>query len=532
MLTRRSLLAASAAAPALSYVGGESAEAATPKDVVVMGKAIDDMIALDPAQAYEYTDNELDGNIYRKLVTPDPKTGTTVIGDLAEKFEVSTDGLNFTFHLRRDAKFDSGRPVTAQDAEFSFHRIVQLNKTPAFIITQFGFAKDNVEKLIRATDDNTLVMTLPAPQATSFVLFCLSANLGGIVEKAAALAHQQNNDLGNEWLNHNSAGAGPYKLTSWQASDTVILDANPHAATPPGAKRLVMRHMKDPSTQLLALQRGDIDIARNLGADQLKSLAGNANFHTVSAPQGTSMYFAMNQAMPELAKKEVQQAMKWAIDYDAIAKNITPGVWRVSQSFLPEGLPGALPETPFHKDIAKAKQLMAAAGLAGGFSVSMDYSALWPTTDIAQAIQADLGAIGIRLQLLPGEQKQVITKMRARQHQMALLTWFTDYIDPNSNAQAWCANPDDSDNSKLKILAWRSHFADKEMTDEVDQATRELDDRKRMAIYANLQRQMWDRGPFVFLLQADEIAVMPKNVTGFQLGPTPDYFRYAPIRKG
>jgi peptide/nickel transport system substrate-binding protein len=532
MLTRRSLLAASAASPVLSYVGGQRAEAATPKDVVVMGKQIDDMIALDPAQAYEFTDNELDGNIYRKLVMPDPKTGTTVIGDLAEKFEVSADGLTFTFHMRRDAKFDSGKPVTAQDAEFSFHRIVQMNKTPAFIITQFGFAKDNVERLIRATDDHTLTMTLPAPQATSFVLFCISANVGGIVEKTAALEHQQDNDLGNAWLNANSAGAGPFKLNSWKASDTVILEANPHAATPPGAKRLVIRHMKDPSTQLLSLQRGDIDIARNLGADQLKSLAGNANFHVVSAPQGTSMYFAMNRAVPELAKKEVQQAIKWAIDYDAIAKNITPGVWRVSQSFLPEGLPGALPETPFHKDTAKAKQLLASAGLSSGFSVSMDYASSWPFTDIAQAIQADLGAIGIKLELLPGELKQVITKTRARQHQMALLTWFTDYIDPNSNAQAWCADPDDSDDSKLKILAWRSHFADKEMTDEVDQATKELDDRKRMAIYANLQRQMWERGPFVFLLQADEIAVMQKDVTGFQLGPTPDYFRYAPIRKG
>ena len=532
MLTRRSLLAASAASPVLSYVGGQRAEAATPKDVVVMGKQIDDMIALDPAQAYEFTDNELDGNIYRKLVMPDPKTGTTVIGDLAEKFEVSADGLTFTFHMRRDAKFNSGKPVTAQDAEFSFHRIVQMNKTPAFIITQFGFAKDNVEKLIRATDDHTLTMTLPAPQATSFVLFCISANVGGIVEKAAALEHQQDNDLGNAWLNANSAGAGPFKLSSWKASDTVILEANPHAATPPGAKRLVIRHMKDPSTQLLSLQRGDIDIARNLGADQLKSLAGNANFHVVSAPQGTSMSFAINRAVPELAKKEVQQAIKWAIDYDAIAKNITPGVWRVSQSFLPEGLPGALPETPFHKDTAKAKQLLASAGLSSGFSVSMDYASSWPFTDIAQAIQADLGAIGIKLELLPGELKQVITKTRARQHQMALLTWFTDYIDPNSNAQAWCADPDNSDDSKLKILAWRSHFADKEMTDEVDQATKELDDRKRMAIYANLQRQMWERGPFVFLLQADEIAVMPKDVTGFQLGPTPDYFRYAPIRKG
>jgi peptide/nickel transport system substrate-binding protein len=529
MLTRRSLLAASAAAPMLSAL---RAEAATPKDVLVMGKTIDDMIALDPAQAYEFSDNEFDGNIYRKLVTPDPKTGQTVIGDLAEKFEVSSDGLTFTFHLRRDAKFDSGKPVTAQDAEFSFHRIVQLNKTPAFIITQFGFTKDNVEKLIRATDERTLVMTLPAPQATSFVLFCISANVGGIVEKAVALGNQQNNDLGNAWLNNNSAGAGPYKLTSWKASDTVILDANPHAAIPPGVKRLVIRHMKDPSTQLLSLQRGDIDIARNLGADQLKSIGGDPNLHVLSAPQASTMYFAMNRAVPELAKPQVQQAIKWAIDYEGIAKNITPGVWHVSQSFLPVGLPGALPDTPFHKDVAKAKQLLAAAGLASGFSVSMDYPSVWPFPDIAQAIQADLGAIGIKLQLLPGEMKQVITKTRARQHQMALLTWFTDYIDPNSNAQAWCADPDDSDNSKLKILAWRSHFADKEMTDEVDAATKELDDKKRLAIYANLQRQMWDRGPFVFLLQADEIAVTAKNVTGFQLGPTPDYFRYAPIRKG
>jgi peptide/nickel transport system substrate-binding protein len=528
MLTRRSLLAVSASAPVLAAV---RAEAATPKDVLVMGKTIDDMIALDPAQAYEFSDNEFDGNIYRKLVMPDPKTGQTVVGDLAENFDVSSDGLSFTFHLRRDAKFSSGNQVTAHDAEFSFHRIVQMNKTPAFIITQFGFTKDNVEKLIRATDDHTLVMTLPAPQAASFVLFCISANVGGIVEKAAALAHQDNNDLGNAWLNNNSAGAGPYELVSWKASDTVVLEANPHSATPPFVKRLVIRHMKDPSTQLLALQRGDIDIARNLGADQIKSIAGNPNFHTVSAPQGTTMYFAMNQAVPELAKKEVQQAIKWAIDYEAIARNITPGVWRVSQSFLPVGLPGALPDTPFRKDTTKAKQLLAAAGLAGGFSVTMDYASVWPFPDIAQAIQADLAEIGIKLQLLPGEQKQVVTKTRARQHQMALLTWFTDYIDPNSNAQAWCADPDDSDNSKLKILAWRSHFADKEMTDEVEQATKELDNSKRMAIYANLQRQMWDHGPFVFLLQADEIAVMPKSVTGFQLGPTPDYFRYAPIRK-
>ena len=90
-------------------------------------------------------------------------------------------------------------------------------------------------------------------------------------------------------------------------------------------------------------------------------------------------------------------------------------------------------------------------------------------------MQQDLGEIGIKVTLLPGEQKQVITKTRARTHQLAMLVWGTDYFDPNSNAQAFCANPDDSNNSKLKILAWRSHFADKQLTEEAAAAAKELD---------------------------------------------------------
>ena len=86
---------------------------------------------------------------------------TKIEGDLAEKWDVSPDGLTFTFKLRRDAKFDSGNPVTANDAAFSLQRVVKLNKTPGFIITQFGFNADNVEKMIRALDDYTLEMKLP-----------------------------------------------------------------------------------------------------------------------------------------------------------------------------------------------------------------------------------------------------------------------------------------------------------------------------------------------------------------------------------
>jgi peptide/nickel transport system substrate-binding protein len=243
------------------------------------------------------------------------------------------------------------------------------------------------------------------------------------------------------------------------------------------------------------------------------------------------MYIAMNQAMPELQKVQVHQAIKWAIDYDAIGANITPNTWSVCQTFLPYALPGAVKTAPFSKDVAKAKQLLAEAGMGSGFAVAMDYISTSPNSEIAQAIQADLAAIGIRVTLLPGDQKQVITKTRARQHQLAMLVWGTDYFDPNSNSQAWCENPDDSDQSKLKILAWRSHFVDQELTSESQAAVRELDPAKRIALYRTIQQQFMERAPFAMLMQRNAVAVLGKGVSGFKVGPMPDYTRYSTITK-
>ncbi|MBS0640966.1 MAG: ABC transporter substrate-binding protein [Acetobacteraceae bacterium] len=529
MLTRRSLLVATAAGPLAGALATPGR--AAPRDIVVMAKQIDDIISFDPAESYEFTNNEVDGNVYRRLVSPDHSDNTKVVGDVAESWTVSPDGRVFTFVLKQDAKFPSGKALTAEDAAFSLQRVVKLNKTPGFIITQFGFTKDNVESLIKATDARTLHFELPAAQSTSFVLFCLSANVGSIVEKATVLANEANGDLGNTWMKTHSAGAGAYQLTSYGASDHVTLERNPHSTAAAGPRRIIIRHVSDPSAQLLMLQKGDADIVRNLTPDQLKSVRNNPDFRLTASPQGSSIYIALNQAVPELAKPQVRQAIKWAIDYDGIATNITPNSYVVSQSFLPAGLPGALTDKPFRKDVAKAKALLAEAGLPDGFSITLDCPSTQPFADIVQAIQADLAAIGIKANLVVGDMKQVITKTRARQHQMALLTWGTDYFDPNSNAQAFCANPDDSDSSKLKILAWRSHFQDKELTAMVEAAAKELDAEKRVAMYQQMQALSRERAPFVMLLQAVSTAVQGKGVSGFVIGPLPDYTKYGSIQK-
>lgn len=314
MLTRRSLLTTTAGAVTalgLSPLGAGHALAKTPRTIAVMAKQIDDMVSLDPAESYEFTDNEVDSNIYSKLVVPDRADPGKLVGDAAQAWDVSSDGLTVTFHLKPDLRFASGNPVTAEDAAYSLQRVIKLNKSPAFIISQFGFTPENVDSLITAADTHTLVVKLPALQATSFLLYCLSANVGGIVEKAVAEAHATGGDFGNGWLKNNSAGSGPYALVTWVASDHIILAVNPHFVPQPAVKRIVIRHVADPSAQLLLLQKGDVDIARNLTSDQLKSIAGNKDLHLISANQAAQMYVAMNETVPQLAKPEVRQAIKW-----------------------------------------------------------------------------------------------------------------------------------------------------------------------------------------------------------------------------
>ncbi|MGH7156198.1 MAG: ABC transporter substrate-binding protein, partial [Acetobacteraceae bacterium] len=451
--------------------------------------------------------------------------------DLAEHWEVSSDGKSFTFNLTKNAVFSSGKPMTAEDAEFSFHRAVTLNLTPGFILTQFGFTKDNVAQLIRATDSHTLTIDLPKTAATSLVLNCLGANIGGIVEKATALAHQEKNDLGNKWLTSHSAGNGPYMLTSWDAADHLTLDANPHAATPPATKRVIIRQVKEPSEQLLMLQRGDADIVRNLSSDLLKEVVNNPKYKKLSSPTTNQMYVAGNDAFEPFKKMEVRQALKWAIDYDAIQEHITPNTYSVNQAFEPSMILGAVTTNPFKRDPAKAKDLLAKAGYPQGFSATLDHFSEHPYIDIATALQSDLQEVGIKVSLLAGTRKQILTKMRARQHQMVMNEWFPDYFDPNSNAQAFNSNPDDSDNSPMKIIAWRCHFYDPQLTKEVEQAAEELDTEKRVDLYHTMQQQAWDQSPIAFMLQQEWVAMTGKNVEGFHLGPQSDFVRYDKTRK-
>ena len=528
MIDRRSVLAASLATPLL----WSRAFADTPRDALVMAKRIDDIISLDPQESFEYSGSEITGNIYQKLVTPAAADPTRIDPELAERWTTGEDGRTWTFSLRDGAKFSSGNPVTAEDAAFSLQRAVILNKSPGFIIGQFGFTPGNVAERIRATGPRTLVIEIAERQAPTFLLYCLSAAVGGVVEKSVAMAHAAGDDLGNGWLKTNSAGSGPYMLRAVRASELVNLEANPHADPAPRIRRVVIRHVADPSVQMLLLQKGDADIARDLLPEQIATVRRDPNITVIAEPKASLMYLSINVKHPPLADPRVREAIRWAIDYQGIERNLVPETFTVHQAFLPRGFPAAVTDTPFSFDPARAKALLAEAGYPDGLDLTFDHAGSSPRAEIAQALQAQMKQAGINLTLFAGEGRQVLTKIRARQHQLAISLWGSDYMDPHSNAQTFCVNEDNSDTSLNRTSAWQNGWSDPGFSGRAMAAVKEADAAKRIADYESLQRDLMHAGPFAIMLQETAVAALRRPTTGLTPGPISDRTLYAPVNKG
>ncbi|CAH2402538.1 Peptide/nickel transport system substrate-binding protein [Mesorhizobium escarrei] len=529
---RSRVLLAGAAMSAL-LLAGAPALAVTPADTLVEGFAIDDIISMDPGEAFELSTAEVTGNTYDLLVRLDLSDTSKVKGDLAESWTVSDDGLTYTFKLKPGLKFASGNPITAADVAYSFERAIKLDKSPAFIIGQFGITGDDVTEKAKAVDDTTFQFTVDKTYAPSFVLNCLSATVASVVDAKLVKEHvaavtpsadyKYDNDFGNAWLKTGYAGSGAFKLREWRANEVVVMERNDnYHGEKAKLARVIYRNMKESSGQRLALEAGDIDVARNLEPNDLDAIAKNADLTTTSAPKGTVFYISLNQKNPNLAKPEVRQAFKHLVDYDALSSTILKGIGEIHQTFLPKGVLGELDENPFKFDLAKAKELLAKAGLADGFSVTMDVRNTQPVTGMAESFQQTLGQAGVKLEIIPGDGKQTLTKYRARNHDIYIGQWGQDYFDPNSNAQTFASNPDNSDEGKTKTLAWRNAWDIPELTKQTEAALLEKDPAKRAAMYQDLQRKILETSPFIIVHQQLEVAGLRKNLKGFALGPSFD----------
>ena len=508
-------------------VTGSSAQAASRNDVLVIGMATSDLISLDPAKAFEFAGIGVNSQTYDRLLDFAPGKYDVPGPSLATSWSVSADGKTWTFKLRTDAKFHSGNPVTAADVVYSLGRVVTLKETPSFILTQFGITPDS----LKAIDTHTVQITLDKQYAGGIFLACLASGVTGIVDSKVVQSHAKKTDkhpkgdMGLTWLSTNEAGSGSFIMRKWAKNDRVILDAfSGHWGNVPKLKRVVVKEINEATSRRLQVEKGDIDIAWELFPDQVKALESSSELHIDKFPATTIYYVGMNVTNGPLKHAKVRQAIRYAVDYDGIINHVMGGAAKAINTFIPEGFAGYNGKIHFKQDIAKAKALMAEAGFADGFSTTINTGDQTPNPELSQVLQASLAKIGIKLKINKMVSSQLWPDYRKQNHDIIMARWGPDYNDPHTNAQPFADHT-------VKQLSWRNAYYNDTTAGLIDQASREMDQAKRMALYNKANDIIQQDGPYIFLFQPLYQYGVRNNVVGFLPPPTFDLWKLYTVSK-
>jgi peptide/nickel transport system substrate-binding protein len=262
----------------------------------------------------------------------------------------------------------------------------------------------------------------------------------------------------------------------------------------------------------------------------LKALAGNNDVKVETFPYSGTWYINMNMGDERLKNPKVRTALRYLVDYQGMANTFLKGSFNVQQTFLPIGFPSAINYNPYKLDVAKAKALLAEAGYPNGFEIKLESSNQSPLTEICQSVQQTMGMAGIKVNIVAGERKQVIATLRARRHQLNLISWTPDYLDPHTNAGVFAMNADDADD-KPKPLAWRDHYFDPKANEMTMAAVKETDPKKRDQMYAELQKKITDEGPYILMFQPLTPVATRANVKGYSPGIVEDTYFFRTITK-
>jgi len=505
-----------------TLAAGPAAQAATPDDTLVMAWNISAMSTLDPAQIGEVVTNEIILNTCDALVRHDMTDEANALPALAKSWEVSDDGLQVTFDLVQDAVFPSGNPMTAEDVAWSMQRVLKLGFGNSATLTEYGFTADTAEEQIVAADDHTLVLNLDKPYPIEIILQAIASNrVAQALDKKLLLENEQDGDLGNGYLTTNTACVGPYHVRQWNAGESVVLEANEnYYGEAPKLKRWIIRHVPEAGAQRLLLEQGDIDVARNLGAEDLKDLASNPDITLESAKKHQMFYIAFNNAQERFADDRVRLAFKYLVDYDGLAETVMAydGVPRAD--VVPLGAYGALDEKegqPFYLDLDKAKALLTEAGYGDGFEAKMNIGSQTYNAPVAQHIQENASKVGIKLDIEQMADAQLFSSFRGRDFDTLLIGWQSDVPHAHGMLSRHAFNPDNSEEAKLTMYpTWRASWYKPEFNEKIDAALFETDKDKQLQMYRELQLEHMEHGPFAYMFQIADNAAMRNNVENWQ----------------
>ncbi|MBX7151633.1 ABC transporter substrate-binding protein [bacterium] len=390
-------------------------------------------LTLDPALTKETESSVVLANLFDGLVAQ--RAGKTAIDPgLAHSWEISKDGLVYTFHLRSGVTFHNGEPLTAAAVIFSFER--QGNPKHPFYWKDAdysswkGFEMTKLIKFLRAINDSTVEITLNNPDAT--FLNILSHHVCLIVSPSALQQY------GKDFYKH-PVGTGPFRFASWNDDGDIVLLANGNYWNGrPYIDTLVMRSVPDAHQRWELLKAGAIDMMAAPSETDMAEIEKTPGIKFSKQPGLNISYLAMNMKKKPFTDARVRQAIVLAIDREKLVEEVFKAFGRSAKNPIPPMLIGYNDEirpTPY--DPAKARQLLTDAGFPNGFKTT-----LWtmPLTreympdpsKAATLIQKYLKDVGIEVTIQTFPWSEYLEKTYGGQHDMAIIGWVADVPDPDN----------------------------------------------------------------------------------------------------
>jgi len=477
-------------------------EAATGQQTLVVGFP-DNISTPDPVSPIFGDVKVINNNINEGIVRW--KTGTvTVEPCLAKTWDISPDGLTYTFHLRT-AAFHDGTPVTAEAVKTSFDRqIDQKHPYHFYTMTMTEIVFSNVAK-VEAVDPTTVRITQSRPAVTLLPNLALFAE--GIISPSALEKY------GKDYSLH-PTGSGPYKFERWTKGVEFVESAfENYWGGRPVIDRVIFKTVIDNTVRLEQLRTGELDVATQLDFKDIPVLQSNRRLKVITGNLLDTHYLIMNQAKSPFDKQDIRVAVQHAINKTNIAKVVFSGSFTTGAGPVPPGVPGYDKSLAniYRYDPARAKDLVQKSG-AGDIPITLLHltEGFWP--EEAQLIQSDLQAVGFKVTLQGLDQAGLFGKINAGEHQIYLNEWVMDTADPDDIMFGVFTAP------RRKRMGYANPDVDKLNTD----AQVQRDPDKRRELYVKAQRIILNDAPFCTLGYPETAWAAKASVSGLQVGPLGD----------
>src|SRR5690606_30107459 len=368
---------------------------------------------LDPHVTTAYFSFQVLENVYDTLIEPD--VNLEMQPALAESWETSDDQLTWTFHLRDDVTWHDGSDFTADDAVYSYTRIMEEELSPSW--------RFSTVESVTAVDEHTVEIAVTEPSPN------LLANVGGY--KGVAIVQQDNVESGD--VTTAPVGTGPFSLTDYTPGSSITLESNEdYFGGAPEVDGVEFRFISEPTTALASLQSGDVHWTDNVPPQQVASLGDQEGLELGQVGSNDYWYLALHQAREPFDQVEVRQAIAYAIDREGITEATMFGNATVNQTAIPKSSSWYTPYDTYSYDPDQATSLLEGAGVDPAsiemeIMVSTDYP---ETVQAAQIISSQLSDIGINSEIKSLDFGAWLDEQGQGNYDMLMMGWLGN-IDPD-----------------------------------------------------------------------------------------------------